>query len=400
MEEVKSGGSLQAPSGVSIAWAVSFSLLAFSMSLAALPPALLRIEPEFGLGKSQLAALSVAMFLPFVVTVLSAGFLSKMIAKGAAVTFGAFLLTLGTSGIALSGSYGTLVVGISLMGAGAGLLQGTGMSLLGELFHGAGRTRVMNYSQVAFALGAIGVPFAMAVVLHLGGDWRLVFWMAAVVAQFSAYRLVATRTPVVGKDEDETHEPWRWPDGFTWLLAAGMFCYVAAEVSFGYWLPIYYKEILGAVEQTAASSPGFFWTGMILGRLAAGSAGSFVRDITLLRIASGFGTVFLVFFMFVQTPVTALVVTFLLGLSIACIWPTILSYAGSVHVRGLTRVFPVIIGTGAIGATGGPTLVGGLNAFVGLKDAYMVIPAIFILVFLIFLAAPRLEGMAAGRSGK
>lgn len=397
MKEVKSGGSLRAPSGVSIAWAVSFSLLAFSMSLAALPPALLRIEPDFGLSKPQLALLSAAMFLPFVVTVLSAGFLSRVIAKGAAVTFGAVLLTLGTSGIALSGSFGVLVAGISVMGAGAGLLQGTGMSLLGELFQGAGRTRVMNYSQVAFALGAIGVPFTMALVLHLGGDWRLVFWMAAAVAIFSAYRLLATRTPEVGKDDSEMHEPWRWPDGFTWLLAAGMFCYVAAEVSFGYWLPIYYQEVLKAAEQTAASSPGFFWTGMILGRIAAGSAGAYVGDITLLRVAAGFGTVFLVIFLFVQTPMAALVVTFLLGLSLACIWPTILSYAGHVHGKGLTRVFPVIIGTGAIGATLGPTLVGGLNTVVGLKAAYMLVPAVFVLVFLIFLAAPRLERLAIGR---
>lgn len=397
MEDVQSGGSLRAPSGVSIAWAVSFSLLAFSMSLAALPPALLRIEPDFGLGKTQLAFLSAAMFLPFVVTVLSAGFLSRLVAKGAAVTFGAFLLTFGTSGIALSGNFGVLVASISVMGAGAGLLQGTGMSLLGELFQGPRRTRVMNYSQVAFALGAIGVPFAMAAVLHLGGDWRLVFWMAAAVAIFSAYRLLATRTPVVGKDEAERHEPWRWPEGFTWLLAAGMFCYVAAEVSFGYWLPIYYQEVLQAAEQTAASSPGFFWTGMILGRIAAGGAGAYVGDISLLRVAAGFGTVFLVIFLLVQTPQAALVVTFLLGLSLACIWPTILSYAGHVHGKGLTRVFPVIIGTGAIGATLGPTLVGALNTVVGLKAAYSLVPAVFVLVFVIFLAAPRLERLATGR---
>ena len=62
-----------------------------------------------------------------------------------------------------------------------------------------------------------------------------------------------------------------------------MFCYCALEQSAALWASTYLSDIRGCDLATAAAWPGFFWSGITFGRLAAGFVANKIGDKMLIR---------------------------------------------------------------------------------------------------------------------
>ncbi len=384
----------QAPPPRTAFWAVSFVILAFSVALALLPPALVKIKPEMGLTTGQAGQLSGVLFAPFLVMVFAGSYASRFVPKGTIAAVGCAFLVAGCAAAGMCRDYSGLMAAAALLGMGSGLIEPTAPALIGGLWEGRKRTAAMNYSQVSFAAGSIGIPVGMAALIAAGGNWRAAFWAGAAVCSLSGLWMVASGTVHAGYEPPGKSERRAVLDGFALLLIAAMFAYVAAEVSVCYWLPSYFQQVLNAPDAMAAATNGVFWTGAIVGRLAAGYFSKTAGDVWLLRFSAVAGTLIMLLFWTLDTPATGMAATALIGLAFACIWPTILSYAGHVYGARLGQVFPWIIAAGAFGAAAGPVIGGGAAARFGQHAGFLVNPIFFALISLIVIAAPGREKWA------
>ncbi|MCC6484797.1 MAG: MFS transporter [Armatimonadetes bacterium] len=391
-----STGQLRSTSPVAAAVAVGVGLFAFSTCLSVTPPALVEIAREMKLSAGQIGRLSAFTFFPLVLTVALGGYLSLFMAKGRLVVAGCWGLLAGSVILANSHSFAMLCVGVCVLGLTAGLIESTANALLGQLFRGPARTAVMNYAHVAFALAAIGVPIAMAIILRARMDWRIGYWIAAVIGLLSALGILGTGTHRLGEPEAAHVVAGRAIDPFSLALIVAMFCYVATETAICFWLPIHFTKVLSAPVGLAAASNAAFWSGAVIGRIGAGLSGRYVKDVTLLRVSSILGVCSMLVFSRLRSAETALAMVGIVGLTFACIWPTIVSYAGHVYNARLTVTLPWIVGAGAAGAAIGPWIVGEVAAHpgAGLATAFMVNPLLFVVVTLIVLIAPTLEKRA------
>lgn len=385
------GRTARDPARRTVFFAISFVVLAFSIALSLLPPALVKIKPEMGLTTAQAGQLSAILFAPFLAMVFASGYLARFAPKGAIATAGCLGLVAGCVSAGLSRDYAGLAFSAALLGLGAGLIEASAPALVGSLYEGRKRTAAMNYSQVAFAAGAIGVPLGVAGLIAAGGDWRLAFWAGAGVSLASSLWMIVTGAVRSGRSPEPAETGGRLVDGFTLLLIAAMFCYVAAEVAVCYWLPTYFQQVLRAADSVAASTNGVFWTGVIIGRLAAGYFSRVAGDIGLLRISAIGGTAAMAVFWKLGSPASGMLATAVVGLAFACIWPTILSYTGHVYGARLGQVLPLIVAAGAVGAAAGPVVAGAAAAQFGQRPGFLVNPAFFAIISLIVIAAPGLE---------
>lgn len=387
-------GPAASPSAERAAWAVSAALLAFAVCMSVLPPALVRIQPEMGLNTARVSQLSAFLFGPFLATIAAASYLVRRYLKGALTTAGCLFMLAGSVVCTFAGSYAPLCAGAALLGIGGGLIELSSSALIGELFDGHQRRAAMNYSHVAFAAGSIGTPLAIAAILRAGLDWRLGFWGAAVLSAASGIWMAWSGTHRLGSPPIARERIGAALDAFCLLLSGAMFFYAAAEVGVCYWLPTYFITVLESPEAFAAAANGIFWTGMIAGRLVAGSLGRRFSDAQVLLVTSPAAAASAAVFLLLRSPEAGMVAAGLTGLTFAAIWPTIVSYAGHVYASRLTFVFPIIIGAGAVGATTGPVALGALSASLGHHTAFVLVPVCCALIAGLVIAAPQMERRA------
>ena len=357
------------------------------------------IPPPWHVAASTTVALccQATWLSPQLLTVALGGHLSQFIAKGKLVTVSCFGLFFAGALIAVCQSYAGLVVGCAVLGLAAGLIESTANALLSDLFEGPKRTAAINYAHVAFAAGAIGIPLAMAVIIKNDVTWRAGFWLAASAGFIGAAWMIISGTWRLGRPMRFQMSSRGALDSFSLLLCAAMFCYVAAELGLCYWLPIHFRSVLHSGEAFAAASNSVFWTGAILGRLTAGYLGSRFKDVQMLRWSATCGLLTMLVFATLRSPTIAIVLVALMGLSFACIWPTIVAYAGHVYGPALGVRLPWIIAGGVVGSGVGPWLSGELasNPHIGQATAFLINPAFFTIILLILVVSPSAERSAA-----
>lgn len=388
-------GEVGGQDAIRATWAVSWTLLAFAAASAVLAPSLVKITPEFNMTLGQQSLLSTFLFVPLLISVAAAGYLGRFRTMGFLTTAGVSVMGVACLFLGLSGSYAHIAAGVVLLGLGGGQVEVHASALVGSLFEGRARTQAMNYVHVAFAAGAIGVPLGIGALIQSGQDWRLGFWATGVASLLSAGWMIWSGTVKQGHSA-VTQGNWREGlDRFSGILMVAMFCYVSAEVAVVFWFPTYFISVLGSSDAFAAVSNGVFWTGVVVGRLAAGYFGKYVRDVDVLKGSSMAGVAALVLFWFLQSPVSAIVAAGVAGLAFAAIWPTIVSYAAHVYGARMGYAYSWIIGFGAVGAAFGPGAVGAAAVRVGQHTAFLLIPVLLATITVCVFIAPGRERWAS-----
>ena len=214
-----------------------------------------------------------------------------------------------------------------ILGAAEGAIDVGGNTLLVWVH----RDRVgpyMNGLHFFFGIGAFLSPVIIAQAMLFSGDISWAYWILAFlmlpVALF-LYRLPSPPHPLIIKDKT-TGQTNRV---LMVLVVTFFFLYVAAEVSFGGWIFTYatnigMKEVAAAAYLTSA-----FWGSITIGRLFAIPAAANFRPHTILFFDLLTCLTSLVIILLASgNPVVLWVGTIGVGLSMASIFPTMISFAG------------------------------------------------------------------------
>lgn len=185
----------------------------------------------------------------------------------------------------------------------------------------------MNGLHFFFGVGAFLAPVMIAQVMLVTGGIGWAYWLLGILLIPIALFVLQLPSPVIQRVEDAA--PSRQVNYLlVTLLAAFFFLSVGAEVGFGGWIYTYAYRLQLANETQAAYLTSLFWGTFTAGRLLAIPIAARVRPRWIL-LGDLIGVMLgLLIILFAPAPgVSIWVGTIIIGLSIASVFPTLISFA-------------------------------------------------------------------------
>ncbi|HTK49662.1 MAG TPA: MFS transporter [Gemmatimonadaceae bacterium] len=370
-------------------------MLAFGIVLTTLGAVLPSVIERFGIDTAAAGALFLLMTFGILLGSLVFGPIVDRNGYKGMLLVATGLILAGLEGIAFAPSLGWLRVAVALIGFGGGIINGGTNALVADI-SADGRTAGLSLLGVFFGVGAVGVPFVLGSLLGL-------FSYSAIIAAVGAFvlvpLLVIAATPFPAPKQAQ---------GFPLAAAAGLlrdpvlllmgcmlFLESGMEITVGGWTTTFFEQELGIADRRALVYLSLYWFGMMLGRLALGSALRRVPPARVLLgcIAIGFaGALVLIV---TRDPSLAALGVFLIGLGFAATFPVVLGFVGDRWAELSGTAFSIVM---VMALTGGmilPWLTGVLGASYGLRGSFAIVPvALILLSLLLGIVAARLRASA------
>lgn len=258
-----------------------------------------------------------------------------------------------------------LIVVIFLASIAEGAVDVGGNTLL-VWVHGAKVGPFMNAMHFFFGVGTFIAPILVAQVIVSSGDINWAYWVIAlsVVAPILWHlRVPSPAHPVIKSDPDDARSHIRI--GLAVLMAVFFFLYVGMELAFGGWIASYAVAIGYGDAAAAAILTSVFWGAFMFGRLISIPMATRMRARTIMMLDFAVCTVgILIFVLGGKAPVTLWLGTFMVGLGMAALFPTMISFAES-RMRITGKVTAIFLTGSSLGGMTLPWLIGQLFEPVG-----------------------------------
>jgi FHS family Na+ dependent glucose MFS transporter 1 len=249
-----------------------------------------------------------------------------------------------------------------------GILQSTidsGTNTLLVWLHREKVAPFMNGLHFAFGVGAFLIPIIIAQSTLWLGSPAWAFWLVAFLALPLSWSFWRIPSPSRLEVSQGTAIVTRVNTKLVVLLAAFLFCYAGLEIGFGNWIYTYAIKRNIADEISANYLTSAFWGTYTLGRLLTIPLAARLKPERLLwlcLIAAAFGV-----FPILLMPESKMVLwlgSLWLGLSIAAIFPSVISFAER-HMTIKGQVMGILFTGISLGATTIPWLIGQMFERIG-----------------------------------
>jgi MFS transporter, FHS family, Na+ dependent glucose transporter 1 len=260
-----------------------------------------------------------------------------------------------------------------VLGVAEGILDVGGNTLL-VWVHGREVGPFMNGLHFFFGIGAFLSPIIIAQAVLLSGDITWAYWSLAILVVPMALWLLRLPSPADrARSKDGTRTRINYP--LVLLFALFFFLHVAAEGSFGGWIYTYALAQNLAGEATAAYLTSTFWGGLTAGRLLAIPLAARLRPRTMLfgDLVGCLVSVGLIL-AWPHSLLAAWIGTFGMGLAIASLFPTSISFAER-RMRITGEVTGWLLAGASLGGMTVPWLIGQFFESIGPTVAMIIILA-------------------------
>ena len=240
--------------------------------------------------------------------------------------------------------------------------------------HGAlAAAAIVESNALATALGAVA-PFVVALAILAGGDWRVVFFGAALLAipavAFVHRSVTFPAAPALHHDEPRSL-PARY-----WLHWCALLLFIAVEFCIAFWATDFLETRRGFSDSAAAASASLLLVGMTIGRVAGGTLARRARPERLLFGALPIAAVGFVTFWLVDLRAGSLAGLLVAGLGLALLYPLTLSLAidaagGRTEAASARAAFAA-----GIAIATAPFALGAVADDAGLLAAYGIVPVL------------------------
>jgi fucose permease len=353
--------------------------------LYSLGPALPALRRELDVSRAVASLHTTLAALGFVAIGLAGDRVVARLGRRAAFWTAAAGAGVGAVVLAVGAALPVTLAGAAAMGLGGALLAVLVPAILADR-HGLLSTAALSEANAAATGLGAAAPFAVAIAILAGADWRAPVLAVALVG----LPLVAAthRSVMFPRGDGGAHGAGRLPPAYWWRWLA-LVLFVAAEFCIAFWSTDYLETEVGLGDAAAAGFASLFLAGIAVARIAGGRLGRTSEPERLLPgalLVAGAG--FALFWAARWAPVSvpALALT---GLGVGLLYPVTIALAlGAVTGRRDTASARATLGSGVAIALA-PFLLAALADASGLVVAYGMVPALLLAGWVASLAALR-----------
>ena len=379
--------------------AASASLFIYSASAIALPICLVRISEELGFNLTQGGSLGFVTSIEQFFILFASSFAAARFGKIRVLRTGLAILAVGLALFTLSRSFLSAVLLMLFIGLGNALLEALLTPLVEDLYPKDNGSK-MNLLHAFWPVGTCVTVLVLGQLLSVAVGWRLLFLglAAAVLVIDLAYPSSHSITlPQSRADFSHMREILSTPR--FWVFGGALAFSAGAEGAFTFWSASYIQIHFARLPSAGALGTAAFAVGMAVGRLASSRiAGRFGLK-RLLAASLILGLAASCAFFFIASLTTLYLFLFGMGLCIACLWPSIQSYAGAELDVDPTVLMIFLSCLGLPGYSSATLLMGIIGDAKGLQASFIIAP-VYLAVALVlivlekrFSAVPRARGV-------
>ncbi len=368
------------------------SMFVFAASTTAIPICLVRISKELSFNLTQGGSLGfISSIEQFAVLILSC-FAAARFGKLTILRFSLIILSIGLFLFTTSTTYIMSVFLILLIGLGGGFLEALLSPLVEDLHPGDGGKK-MNLLHAFWPIGVCSSVLIFGELLSRGISWRIIFCGLAVIVLLISFLFPSGKKVILPKSRtDFSHmreilaKPRFWILGFSLFFAGG------AEGGFAFWSASYIQLQFNTQPRAGGLGAALFAGGMIIGRLITSKLAHSLGLKKILIVSATFSLLVSLTFFIITDLSSLLLFMFFIGLTIASLWPSIQSYAGSVIKVDLTILMIFLSCFGIPGYSSATLLMGIIGDRIGLHSSFIIAPIYLAFLVVLLLTEKKIPG--------
>lgn len=381
----------------------AMGFFAYSSSAAMTPICLLKLMEELSFSLAEGGGIEAVRALLILVVLVVSGFAAARWGKPMVLAWGSLLIAAGMFTYAVAPAYGVVLSAMALVGIGSGIVEGLVNPLVQDC-HPNDSGRYLNIVNGFWSIGVFATVLVAGELLTRGVSWRTLIACSGALGVISGILFLLFRAGT-GKEPSQKASQtnaealahlWKiLRVKRFWVFAAALLTGGAAEGAFTFWSASYVQIYFETVPRAGGFGTACIAGGMVAGRMLSGRYvhQKGLRALVLASASIGIGISLLVFA--VESLGGFYVVLFLAGLSVACFWPSIQSYAADCLADvDSTMLFILLSCAGIPGFGFSSWLMGIIGNQVGIRAGFAVIPVLFFALFLIIVIDHRVHRRA------
>jgi len=289
-----------------------------------------RVSSDMNLTATVAQLIPSAAFLWFFLLSVPVGVLQSRLGKRFMLNIGMLVTAIGLLVPFFFYSFAMVLIGFALLGIGNTIVQVSANPLLVDVVPGNRTSSFLSFSQFVKAIGSmLGAPLA-AVFASWLGDWKILFLVYGIVSIISVLWLGSVKIDESSEGEIKASFASAFKllgTKFVLLMVLAIFVVVGVDVGFNSNSGQFFINSFGLGQTVAESGRSVYFFGRMLG--------TFGGALLLTKIASRkfyiwttiLGILSFVALLLLRSEAAAWVLTFLIGLTVANIFPLVFSIA-------------------------------------------------------------------------
>jgi len=312
------------------------------------------------------------------------GLLSAKIGKKKVLLLSYSFLILGTLLIGISSGFVFFIGAVFIIGAGFAVTEATFSAVLMDEFEGQS-TKHLNFSQVAFSVGALTGPVIAQALIGIGIYFKNIFIYYSVIFLILAAVFLFTKhhndkpEPIGSKGSGNLLAFFK--NRVFLLLGISVFLYVGIENTFANFADSYFELYIGKPEMSAYAL-ALFWGAMIPSRFIAGAVKLNIKKMfticAVIIFASSVGA------MLISNITLKIVMFALCGFGCGPLFPLLLDSAAKIYKGPKGLCMNMMLSFSAMGGAALPLLSGALVNYSSQVYAYYLCALGVIVLFAVY----------------
>jgi Fucose permease len=288
-----------------------------------------RVSKDMNLSATLAQLIPSVTFLWFLLLSVPVGVMQSRLGKKFMLNVGMVVTAFGLLVPFFFYSFAMVLVGFALIGIGNTIVQVSANPLMVYVVPSNRTSSFLSFSQFVKAIGSmIGAPLAAVFATHFTHDWKLLFLIFGIVSILSVIWLGLTNI-----DEGELSESKATfgsafkllGTGFVLMMVISIFLVVGIDVGFNSNSGHFLVKHFGIDSTTAESGRSVYFFGRMLGTFAGAIMLTRISSRKFFMWTSILGILCLVAILLIHSPVIAWGLVFMIGLSVANIFPLVFS---------------------------------------------------------------------------
>jgi FHS family L-fucose permease-like MFS transporter len=289
-----------------------------------------RVSSDMNLSATLAQVIPSAIFLWFFLLSVPVGVLQSRLGKRFMLNIGIGITALGLLVPWFSYSFTMVLIGAALLGIGNTIVQVSANPLLVDVVPGNRRSSFLSFSQFIKAIGSmLGAPAAVFFAAKFG-NWKLIYLVFGIISILTVVWLGTVKieeSAQVGFKASLGSAFKLLGNGFVLMMVLSIFLVVGVDVGFNSNSGQFLIKRFGIEQVAAELGRTVYFSGRILGTFAGALLLTKISSQKFFMWTSLLGILFLTGILLIKSATLAWVLVFLIGLTVANIWPLVFSLA-------------------------------------------------------------------------